>query len=383
MKRVIQIIVISFIFIVIIDLLTGFLLNNYKRAIQWENRVHIWESDTILGWVNKSDTSVVIETPEYYSYITIDSDGFRYNPYNCTNDSAIIFFGDSYVQGLEVSDSFTFTAILQKYMDYRIINAGVRGYGTDQEYIYMQKLFENRCNIKTAVLMFYINDFYDILTDNRDSPSYDKPVFHCLDGYLQRLNFPVHGNKENLPSPDIYTGSTNESSLANILYKSNIITLIARYCECSQFGNLMYRAGIFKKPQYMSRDWEIMNDTILNSSIKILDCLFDSISNLCTQNSIELKVLIIPYMMQYDSKMQMDLNKLERYYGFSPDYNNAIDTLIGMLNKKGIENYCPIDVLAREHKKERIVYRYDEHFNKNGHEVISRIITQMLFYEQP
>ncbi len=176
MKRVIQIIFIFFL-IVIIDLLTGSLVNKYKNALQWENRVHIWSADTILGWINKPDTNVVISTPEYCSNVTTDSDGYRYNPYKWKNDSIILFIGDSYVQGLEVSDSFTFTALLQNQLDYRIINAGVRGYGTDQEYLYMLNIFEKISNIKTVVLLFYINDFYDILTDNTDSPSYDKVIF--------------------------------------------------------------------------------------------------------------------------------------------------------------------------------------------------------------
>lgn len=157
--------------------------------------------------------------------------------------------------------------------------------------------------------------------------------------------------------------------------------MTARYLEYSQFGYNMYKAGIFKTPQYMSRNWEIMNDTILHSSMKILPCLFDSISSLCKQHNIELKVIIIPYFMQYDRKIQNNLCQLKEHYGYCPGYNFANDSLKMLLDSKSIENCYPIDILKREHEKQPIVYKYDEHFNKRGHDIISHIILRMLTYK--
>src|SRR5207249_1510326 len=54
----------------------------------------------------------------------------------------VLVLGDSVVAGFEVDESKTFSAVLQDRLGaqlgvpVQVVNAGVRGYGTDQSYLY-------------------------------------------------------------------------------------------------------------------------------------------------------------------------------------------------------------------------------------------------------
>jgi hypothetical protein len=104
----------------------------------------------------------------------------------------ILFLGDSFVWGLDAEAGERFTELLRpRISSHKIVAAGVSGYGTDQEYLLLRRLWPQ---IKPAVvvLMFCTqNDRQDNSTNIRYE-GYQKPYFVTApDGSLVLSGQPV------------------------------------------------------------------------------------------------------------------------------------------------------------------------------------------------
>jgi hypothetical protein len=121
-----------------------------------------------------------------------NSEGFR-GPEHVINDdkSVIIFLGDSFTWGVDAEEPERFTDKLQaRHPEWRIYNFGVSGYGTDQEYLLLQKYYDE---YKPSVV------FLMFCTDNDDSDNrwnvrhggYYKPYCTVEDTRLKLNGIPV------------------------------------------------------------------------------------------------------------------------------------------------------------------------------------------------
>ena len=90
---------------------------------------------------------------------------------------AILFLGDSLVHGIGVEPSQRFTDRLRDDLpEFRVVNAGVVGYGTDQEYLWMRRLWPS-IKPQIVVLIFCVSNDHD---DNAANSRYG----HTLKPYL-------------------------------------------------------------------------------------------------------------------------------------------------------------------------------------------------------
>ena len=67
----------------------------------------------------------------------------------------ILFVGDSFVWGVDAEAGERFTDLLRERMiGYSILNAGVSGYGTDQEFIWLKRIWSDvRPSIVVLILL--------------------------------------------------------------------------------------------------------------------------------------------------------------------------------------------------------------------------------------
>ncbi len=103
-----------------------------------------------------------------------------------------MFLGDSFVWGLDSEADERFTELLKpKIPDYKILAAGIAGYGTDQEYLLLKRLWPK---VKPAVVVLIFcsqNDRSDNSTNIRYD-SYQKPYFATQpDGSVVLMGQPV------------------------------------------------------------------------------------------------------------------------------------------------------------------------------------------------
>jgi hypothetical protein len=145
--------------------------------------------------------------------------GLRDDEFTLDAKPTIVFLGDSFVWGLDAEAGERFSELLKpRIPDYKILAAGVSGYGTDQEYLLLQKLWP-RVKPAVVVLIFCTdNDRADNSTNIRYE-GYQKPYFVTgADGTLELAGQPVPKSRLQAIKEDWWVRHSWLARLANAVY---------------------------------------------------------------------------------------------------------------------------------------------------------------------
>jgi lysophospholipase L1-like esterase len=183
----------------------GFRLAGYTPLYDVYSKPSLfWVHDDELGWAHEPGASGVYVGPrpfpiEFETPVRINSDGLRgpeLGPKR-PDDYRVLVLGDSVVAGFEVPYAETFTALMEERLQrrlgvpVRVVNAGVRGYGTDQELLYYSER-GRALEPDLVLLVFSTNDFDNNVTLHRMRRPFGKGGFAVQpDGRLQRVGVPV------------------------------------------------------------------------------------------------------------------------------------------------------------------------------------------------
>jgi hypothetical protein len=150
-----------------------------------------YRHDAELGWapVPNSEFSVTAERPIHARHNSL---GLRDIEPVASGKPKILFLGDSFVWGNDVEVHERFTEHLREALrGHDIVNAGVSGYGTDQEFLLLKRLWDRIAPAVVVLMVTVVNDRWD----NASSVRYDgyfKPYFATApDGQLQLRGQPV------------------------------------------------------------------------------------------------------------------------------------------------------------------------------------------------
>ena len=163
-----------------------------------------WQHDERLGWSLEPGAHGRYVGPrpfpiEFDTEIAINSLGLRGPelPRRAEGELRVLFLGDSVVAGFEVEQQQTFVALLEAELQRRmerplhVINAGVRGYGTDQSLLWYRERGRSLAP-DLVVLVFSANDFDDNLTLHRARRPFGKGGFALRpNGALELVGVPV------------------------------------------------------------------------------------------------------------------------------------------------------------------------------------------------
>jgi hypothetical protein len=147
--------------------------------------------DSELGWMPVPNSSSIIKTFRT-THFKHNSLGLRDEEFTLDAKPTIMFLGDSFVWGLDSEADERFTDLLKPRLpDHKILAAGVSGYGTDQEYLLLKRLWPK---VKPAAVVLIFCAQNDRL-DNQSNTRYDayhKPYFATEpDGSLALKGVPV------------------------------------------------------------------------------------------------------------------------------------------------------------------------------------------------
>lgn len=155
-----------------------------------------YQYDAELGWapVPSSTSTVTNYRPIHVRHNSL---GLRDEEFVADGKPVIVFLGDSFVWGLDSEAGERFSDLLKpKLPNYRILAAGVSGYGTDQEYLLLRRLWPQ---VKPSVVMLmfcFDNDRLDNSTNIRYE-DYQKPYFTvAADGRLELHGQPVPRSRQ-------------------------------------------------------------------------------------------------------------------------------------------------------------------------------------------
>lgn len=191
--------------IVTLLLLEG-LTRSLNLAPPAEPAGHFWRTDPQTGWSLQPGATGRWFNPhhEYDVQVTINSQGLRdverpgyARPAGVRR---ILLLGDSYVEGLRVPLEQTFGKVLEAQLNadagpglrYEVINAGVSGWGTDQQLLWFRSEgFKYRPDL--VVLAFFPgNDFQNVseALEVANMGRIQKPFFHREGGELKLRYYP-------------------------------------------------------------------------------------------------------------------------------------------------------------------------------------------------
>jgi lysophospholipase L1-like esterase len=154
-------------------------------------RVSYWCYDDTLGWAHRPGQYGRFRHPDFDIDVRINSRGLRDDEYPVARDERrrLLVLGDSFAWGFGVEHRERFSEIIERrHPDWEVINAGVSGYGTDQELLYLRGR-GLRYHPDVVLLLFHVNDFENNVRSSEYW--YNKPRFRLDHGQLIAGNIPV------------------------------------------------------------------------------------------------------------------------------------------------------------------------------------------------
>jgi GDSL-like Lipase/Acylhydrolase family len=152
-----------------------------------------WRHDANLGWSNSPGAEGVFHHPRFTINVKINPQGLRDREYTyerTPGSRRVLVIGDSFVWGYGVEQQETFPKLLEaRQPGVEVINAGVAGYGTDQELLWLRSEGV-RYRPDLVILVMCGNDDDE---NNKDLVYnvYHKPRFRLAGGELALTGVPV------------------------------------------------------------------------------------------------------------------------------------------------------------------------------------------------
>ena len=145
-----------------------------------EGGLDIYRFNTLLGWSHKCNAATEMRCRDFHISIRTNKMGLRDKEYEYEKTAGkcrVLCLGDSFTFGIGVEESRLYTEVLERLLGNRVdvLNAGVTGYGTLQEYLYLKEEGK-RYTPDLVILGFYSqND----MIDNEQDRGMGFPRPHC------------------------------------------------------------------------------------------------------------------------------------------------------------------------------------------------------------
>jgi len=303
-------------------------------------RDRFWKYDSLLGWAHEPGQEGRFETPQFHTVVRINDKGLRDRSHSYERQNGIkriLVLGDSFAWGYGVEESERFSQLLEKSMGVEVINAGVSGYSTDQEWLwYRSEGIKYEADL--VILVVAGNDVGD--NDQQlVSTIYYKPKFVLEDDELVLTGYPV---PKTSPRGRFVYSLSQHSALAYFLVQRYFDTL-------SLYGKLKVSSAHRNSPgSAMSVPTEPYKLTIT-----IIDEMRD---------------------MAESRKAKFMIVTTDRWWN-SPSSENYQDFITTLRTK----NFLVLDVESMPgFDSEEMLIPDDGHWNQTGHEFVAEKIKALI-----
>ena len=216
----------------------------------WEG---LLSSDIEFGWLLPRSR----QEPLVFTY---DQWGYR-NSMNL-NHADVALIGDSYVEGWYVSDTETTAQRLQTHLGRPVINLGVAGYGTQQEFLVLKK---DAIQFNPKVVIFFFFEGNDLYDDNR----FEKSVLSGTTPVLSKHPNPLGlaWTKDRKQSSFTYNVLRRFRRFSNSVLPNNY-PYSGQLTTPGQSGQIVHFADYASKPwsEFEAGRWKKTRDTLAQVS---------------------------------------------------------------------------------------------------------------------
>lgn len=357
-----------------------------------------WRHDSLLGWAMLPDMHGQFVRPEFTVTVQTNSLGLRddeLSPSKPGDEFRILLLGDSVTAAFEVARSETYEAQLESLLNtmhdgrrHQVINAGFRGYGTDQEFLFLRS--QGLALAPDLVVLAFVpaNDLEDNVTVHAADRQYAKPFFEYGGDsslVLRGVPVPPYARTQHVYSAAI--GKTSAAPAAAHQPRRHIIkTILSDNLYLYSFvaqrlksGHprvvaALKRVGLLQHtmpptfldfyrsplPESWQRRWRLTFDLLLQ------------IKNLCDARTLPLLIWMFPLKEQvYERERQI---LVEEYGVARTDYDfvQPQEVLADFCRKHDILFLSPLGRFRQEAATgRRLHFISDNHFNAAGHAVLA------------
>lgn len=349
----------------------------FERTFYTSNGESFWRPSSLLGWESTPNASGMIITSEFSIHVDINSDGLRDRDHALSkpaNITRILVLGDSSVFGNGVDTQDRFTDILQDKLGlhYEVINMGVTGYGTDQEYLLLREK-GLRYAPDIVILVFHEND----LLNNYHAVQYghEKPLFVRNGSRLVLTNIPVDSNQT---QRDIRK-TLREKADYFLGRHLHTYMLFRRTLLAPLFQHLMLgrqRHGHVDRP--LNMDLGLRNPT--PQALDAMDMslqLVKKTQRLSEDANASFLFLNVPLRYLVENQSYHDTLALYDINASDFDYADPYRRFREFSEKENVSFYDLVPVF-RNSMQESLFFAYDQHWSAAGHALVAQSLYDIL-----
>lgn len=314
------------------------------RAYSWLFFPKMLKFDSSYGWTHTVNTQRYYESRDSKEEkgLTIHNNlghrGPNYSEQPSPGKKRVLILGDSFAEGAPVGEDQLFSnIILNTYTNLEVMNSGVRGWGSVQEYLYLLKTGIN-LNPDLVLLLFCEND-----------PSDSALSYHPHLGYrpyatIQNGELVIHEElsaegwrKYNLPLP--YADKLEQHSLAYSFFNSRLYQPLKR----------SYIDQVFKEEE---------GKIDVNLKLEIVKMIYQKMNVRLKDKGIQFVIGLVP-------------SREEAQNGVSEMHT----LMLSFCKANCIPCISLVQSLKESYDKGKIPYYInDPHWNKDGHQAVSNVL---------
>ena len=345
-----------------------------QETLRRESEFVFYEFDRYLGWKNKPLAEGSFATPDSKTFVRINSKGLRDEEYEYAKPPGvyrILVLGDSFAWGYGVEQGNNFSDQLEELLNksaagnlVEVINAGVSGYGTDQELLLLER--EGMKYQPDLVLVaFATNDF---TLDNKSGRHgyYLKPYFSVEGGQLKAKNYPLADVTAGEWDDLLKNWKPEEKTEKRKGFKGFLKYQTKTYPFLSQgFKDMRY--SMLRSLSRNQAFGKVFNQMRIDLSKEDIDLevtkkIFLKMKEITSSGNAQLAVFVVPY--------KSALEKLPNPY---------LQDFLDFFQSNEIAGFYPYDIFYEKFKSgEKLFLSHDDHWNENGHMLAAQTIRDFL-----
>ncbi len=300
--------------------------------------------------------------------ITTNNQGFRGGDWDRSKDS-IVVLGDSFTEGLQVSDQQTASAVLGQMLPFQTLNSGISSFGTvGEREIYLKYL--RPLKPKVTVLYFLTaNDIEDNFCDLR----------RAADGTTTKICGSLSDSGELVVHKKLYTASTNP-----------VVTAVMNNCRFCQLLKQVSKKIISSADQQAIssegyRSYETATSTTMSQAWGVTEQALLALRRDIESDGGKLLIVTVPDYARTSKDWQSEL----KAHGYSEDRIAELDPQAPLEHLKDIATRDNLTLLTLEEgflqyrdqynlPAPYFSYRCDGHWNPLGHYLAAQLTGQYL-----
>ena len=258
----------------------------------------------------------------------------------------ILVFGDSYVWGFGASQTDIFSAPEVHGTNEEIVNFGVSGYGTDQEYLLYQLRGTNIPADEVVVALTPYNDIANNLAS--EQYSYLKPYFTLENGQLILHN-------------DHVSNSRFRQIVSGLSHHSRVWNLVSEFIRSAFDSVAMRFRPNTAEARYAKYGSQNVSDRD-RKGVELTVAILKKFQEAAAAHHANFYVIFIPYMVH-----------IERH---APNNHPLVPLIAAGLTRMGVEYREPYpEFLKAAMAGNNLFNSTDNHFSSQGHALFAKFLT--------